>query len=230
MVTSVCSNNNFKVPCVIFGWMYDFYKGENFTHWTLPQSITCADNSSACIQKGCGYHLDLLVVAVMLAVCSVMGLPWFVAATVLSISHVNSLKVASESTAPGEQPHFLGIREQRVTGFMIFTLMGCSVFLTSVLKVRVFSTALPASFADSLTASLPLSPSLSFSLSASLQLIPMPVLYGVFLFMGVSSLDGIQVCFSCILGSAPLPYLTMSTCSSLTESSCWPCHPNTSRT
>lgn len=127
--------------------------------------------------------------AVMLAVCSVMGLPWFVAATVLSISHVNSLKVASESTAPGEQPHFLGIREQRVTGVMIFTLMGCSVFLTSVLKVRVFSTAPPASFTDSLTASL------SFSLPASMQLIPMPVLYGVFLFMGVSSLDGIQVCF-----------------------------------
>jgi hypothetical protein len=37
----------------------------------------------------------LLVVAVMLGVCSIMGLPWFVAATVLSISHVNSLKVGS---------------------------------------------------------------------------------------------------------------------------------------
>ncbi|KAF6732140.1 Sodium-driven chloride bicarbonate exchanger [Oryzias melastigma] len=31
--------------------------------------------------KGCGYHLDLLMVGVMLAVCSIMGLPWFVAAT-----------------------------------------------------------------------------------------------------------------------------------------------------
>lgn len=87
-------------------------------------------------QKGCGYHLDLFVVAVMLGVCSVMGLPWFVAATVLSITHVNSLKVESDSSAPGEQPKFLGIREQRVTSLMIFVLMGCSVFLTSVLKVR----------------------------------------------------------------------------------------------
>lgn len=76
------------------------------------------------------------MVAVMLGVCSVMGLPWFVAATVLSISHVNSLKVESASSAPGEQPKFLGIREQRVTGLMIFVLMGCSVFFTSVLKVR----------------------------------------------------------------------------------------------
>uniref|UniRef100_A0A667ZFZ4 Anion exchange protein n=1 Tax=Myripristis murdjan TaxID=586833 RepID=A0A667ZFZ4_9TELE len=110
------------------------------------------------LKKGCGYHLDLLVVAVMLGVCSLMGLPWFVAATVLSISHVNSLKLESGCAAPGEQPKFLGIREQRVTGFMIFILMGCSVFMTSALKF-----------------------------------IPMPVLYGVFLYMGVSSLKGIQL-------------------------------------
>uniref|UniRef100_A0A8C4E3D7 Anion exchange protein n=1 Tax=Dicentrarchus labrax TaxID=13489 RepID=A0A8C4E3D7_DICLA len=109
------------------------------------------------LKKGCGYHLDLLIVAIMLGVCSIMGLPWFVAATVLSISHVNSLKVESGCSAPGEQPKFLGIREQRVTGFMIFVLMGCSVFMTSALKF-----------------------------------IPMPVLYGVFLYMGVSSLKGIQ--------------------------------------
>ncbi|XP_075778114.1 sodium bicarbonate cotransporter 3 isoform X10 [Pelodiscus sinensis] len=109
------------------------------------------------LKKGCGYHLDLLMVGVMLGICSIMGLPWFVAATVLSISHVNSLKVESECSAPGEQPKFLGIREQRVTGLMIFVLMGMSVFMTSVLKF-----------------------------------IPMPVLYGVFLYMGVSSLRGIQ--------------------------------------
>ncbi|XP_078210547.1 sodium bicarbonate cotransporter 3 isoform X27 [Callithrix jacchus] len=86
------------------------------------------------LKKGAGYHLDLLMVGVMLGVCSVMGLPWFVAATVLSISHVNSLKVESECSAPGEQPKFLGIREQRVTGLVIFILMGLSVFMTSVLK------------------------------------------------------------------------------------------------
>ncbi len=105
----------------------------------LIQSVRALQRSwahdSVLLQKGCGYHLDLLVVAVMLGVCSVMGLPWFVAATVLSISHVNSLKVESECSAPGEQPKFLGIREQRVTGLMIFVLMGLSVFMTSILKV-----------------------------------------------------------------------------------------------
>lgn len=139
------------------------------------------------LQKGCGYHLDLLVVAVMLGVCSIMGLPWFVAATVLSISHVNSLKLESECAAPGEQPKFLGIREQRVTGFMIFFLMGCSVFMTSVLKVSrqtVRAAFTPRSLAPSLPSQIA---------SLLLQFIPMPVLYGVFLYMGVSSLKGIQV-------------------------------------
>ena len=84
-----------------------------------------------------------------------MGLPWFVAATVLSITHVNSLKMESETSAPGESPKFLGVREQRVTGIMIFLMIGLSIFLTPVLAY-----------------------------------IPMPVLYGVFLYMGVSSLKG----------------------------------------
>ena len=39
-----------------------------------------------------------------------LGIPWFVAATVLSINHVRSLTVESESAAPGEKPRFLGIR------------------------------------------------------------------------------------------------------------------------
>lgn len=101
------------------------------------------------MQKGCGYHLDLLMVGMMLGVCSIMGLPWFVAATVLSISHVNSLKLESESSAPGEQPRFLGIREQRLTGLLIFLLMGCSVFMTGALQVSQTSRAmLPPSGLD----------------------------------------------------------------------------------
>ncbi|CAG0922055.1 unnamed protein product [Notodromas monacha] len=108
-------------------------------------------------QKGCGYHLDLFVLALLIIVCSCMGIPWFVAATVLSINHVNSLKMESECAAPGEKPQFLGVREQRVTPLLIFLTIGLSVFLTSVLKH-----------------------------------IPMPVLFGVFLYMGVSSLNGLQ--------------------------------------
>ncbi|CAG5122270.1 unnamed protein product [Candidula unifasciata] len=110
------------------------------------------------LQKGSGYHLDLFVVALLIVICSFLGLPWFVAATVLSINHVNSLKKESQCSAPGERPKFLGVREQRVTGTLIFLFIGLSVFLTSVL-----------------------------------QFIPMPVLFGVFLYMGISSLRGMQL-------------------------------------
>ena len=50
--------------------------------------------------------------AIIIIVKSVFGLPWFVAATVLSINHIQSLTKESESSAPGEKPQFLGIREQ----------------------------------------------------------------------------------------------------------------------
>uniref|UniRef100_A0A8C5GV59 Anion exchange protein n=1 Tax=Gouania willdenowi TaxID=441366 RepID=A0A8C5GV59_GOUWI len=109
------------------------------------------------LKKGSGYHLDLFWVAVLLVVCSFMGLPWYVAATVISIAHIDSLKMETETSAPGEQPKFLGVREQRVTGVFVFVLTGLSVFMSPMLKF-----------------------------------IPMPVLYGVFLYMGVASLNGVQ--------------------------------------
>lgn len=45
-----------------------------------------------------------------MVVCSFMGLPWYVAATVISIAHIDSLKMETETSAPGEQPKFLGVR------------------------------------------------------------------------------------------------------------------------
>ncbi|CAH8621046.1 unnamed protein product [Schistosoma margrebowiei] len=110
------------------------------------------------LKKGAGYHLDLLVVAITILSNSILGIPWFVAATVLSINHVLSLKKESETNAPGERPVYLGCREQRVTGVLIFLFIGLSVFMTPLLSR-----------------------------------IPMPVLYGIFLFMGISSMRGIQM-------------------------------------
>uniref|UniRef100_A0A8C4SKY9 Anion exchange protein n=1 Tax=Erpetoichthys calabaricus TaxID=27687 RepID=A0A8C4SKY9_ERPCA len=109
------------------------------------------------LKKSAGYHLDLFWVAVLMVVCSFMALPWYVAATVISIAHIDSLKMETETSAPGEQPKFLGVREQRVTGVTVFILTGVSVFMAPILKY-----------------------------------IPMPVLYGVFLYMGVASLNGVQ--------------------------------------
>ncbi|XP_055839107.1 electroneutral sodium bicarbonate exchanger 1 isoform X4 [Episyrphus balteatus] len=123
------------------------------------------------LKKGCGYHLDLFILAILIQICSLMGLPWFVAATVLSINHVNSLKKESECAAPGEKPQFLGVREQRVTHILIFLMIGGSVLLTPLLSH-----------------------------------IPMPVLFGVFLYMGVASLKGLQFFDRILIMLMPVKY------------------------
>lgn len=123
------------------------------------------------LKKGGGYHLDLFVLAILIAVCSAMGLPWFCAATVLSINHVNSLKLESECAAPGEKPQFLGVRENRVTHILIFLFIGLSVVMTPILRK-----------------------------------IPMPVLFGVFLYMGIASLKGLQFFDRILIMFMPVKY------------------------
>ncbi|CAH1786655.1 unnamed protein product, partial [Owenia fusiformis] len=126
----------------------------------MDQQITAVivNNRRFKLKKGPGYHLDLLIISVQIAICSVIGTPYFVAATVRSISHVQSLGRESKEAAPGEKPKFLGTREQRVTACLAFGIIGVSVLFASVL-----------------------------------QRVPMPVLYGVFLYMGVVSLGGVQL-------------------------------------
>ena len=96
----------------------------------MDQQITAVivNRKEFLLKKGGGYHLDLLVLALIITVCSIFGLPWFVAATVLSINHIQSLTKETESSAPGEKPQFLGIREQRVTNVMIGVAIGEDTF------------------------------------------------------------------------------------------------------
>uniref|UniRef100_A0A8C9A3R0 Anion exchange protein 4 n=1 Tax=Prolemur simus TaxID=1328070 RepID=A0A8C9A3R0_PROSS len=109
------------------------------------------------LRKGAGFHLDLFCVAMLMLLTSALGLPWYVSATVISLAHMDSLRRESRACSPGEPPSFLGIREQRLTGLVVFILTGVSIFLAPVLKF-----------------------------------IPMPVLYGIFLYMGVAALSSIQ--------------------------------------
>ncbi|KAL5007261.1 hypothetical protein ScPMuIL_016067 [Solemya velum] len=131
----------------------------------LDQQITAVivNRKENKLVKGVGYHLDMLVLAVCVGINSFLGLPWYVAATVSALAHINSLKRESECNAPGEKPTFLGVREQRVTALAIGILSGLCIFITSILSY-----------------------------------IPNPVLYGVFLFMGVSALRGMQACTTLI--------------------------------
>ncbi|XP_037832093.1 anion exchange protein 3 isoform X2 [Kryptolebias marmoratus] len=108
--------------------------------------------------KGSGFHLDLLLIVILGAVCPLFGLPWLTAATVRSVTHVNALTVMSKATAPGEKPMIQEVKEQRLTGLLVAVLVGLSIVMTDVLR-----------------------------------LIPLAVLFGIFLYMGVTSLTGIQL-------------------------------------
>merc|ERR1711988_1409626 len=90
-------------------------------------------------------------------VCSIFGLPFPVAATVRSLSHLISLTnyEIQEIKGGGQRKVPTDVVEQRVTNFSIHLLIGMAVFLAPCLKY-----------------------------------LPKAVLYGVFLFMGVSSLNG----------------------------------------
>nr|XP_031528304.1 anion exchange protein 4 isoform X5 [Vicugna pacos] len=126
----------------------------------MDQQITAVilNHAKYRLQKGAGFHLDLFCVAVLMLLTSALGLPWYVSATVISLAHMDSLRRESRACAPGEAPSFLGIREQRLTGLVVFILTGTSIFLAPVLKY-----------------------------------IPMPVLYGIFLYMGVGAISSIQL-------------------------------------
>uniref|UniRef100_A0A5S6QFQ1 Anion exchange protein n=1 Tax=Trichuris muris TaxID=70415 RepID=A0A5S6QFQ1_TRIMR len=87
------------------------------------------------LQKGFGYHLDLTVISILMIVCSTLGIPFYVAATVISLIHLESLRIMSQIAAPGEKPAFLGIKEQRVTALIAHILIGLAVFLTPVVKL-----------------------------------------------------------------------------------------------
>jgi len=139
----------------------------------MDQQITAVivNRKENLLKKGGGYHLDLLVVAIGIIVNSLLGIPWYVASTILSVTHVQSLKMETETAAPGEKPRFLGVRENRVTHVVIFILIGLSAFMSPILAR-----------------------------------IPMPVLYGVFLYMGINSLDGIQMFDRMLLLGMPKKY------------------------
>ena len=73
-------------------------------------SVTSSPLSSLSLQKGPGYHVDMFIVGLMIFFHSVMGLPWVVGSTILSVSHVQSLHRYGSSDNPGEAPNFLGVR------------------------------------------------------------------------------------------------------------------------
>jgi HCO3- transporter family len=69
------------------------------------------------LKKGESYHLDLLVLSVIVFLQSITGLPWVCAATVQSLNHVRSMantKIGFDGKETTED-----IVETRLSGFVI---------------------------------------------------------------------------------------------------------------
>lgn len=120
----------------------------------LDNGITwhIVNHPSNMITHGDAYNYDTIVSAIMIAVNSVLGLPWLVASTVPCIMHVTAM---SERTKEGVTT---SLQESRLTGFLTHVLVLGTCFALNVIK-----------------------------------LIPLPVLYGVFLFMGLVALPAQQL-------------------------------------
>ena len=93
----------------------------------LDQNITVrlVNNPQYRLRKGRtnvldGMHVDMLVVSILTAAQSLLGLPWLVAATVRSVSHVRAL-------SQYENGMVVGSIEQRLTGMSIHALIGCCI-------------------------------------------------------------------------------------------------------
>lgn len=81
-----------------------------------------------------GMHADLLIISILTFVTSLLGLPWLVAATVRSISHVRALSIFDSA---GKLKRTL---EQRITGLTIHSLIGACVLFD---KPRAILTQIP---------------------------------------------------------------------------------------
>lgn len=67
----------------------------------------------------------MFVVAICVGIHSLLGLPWYVAATVSALAHINSLKKESECTAPGDKPSFLGVRYCIISKHLVINHVNC---------------------------------------------------------------------------------------------------------
>jgi len=106
--------------------------------------------------KGPGYHLDLLIVAVLVAGTSIFGLTWTHAALPHSPLHARALADTEEYEAHGRRhERVVRARETRLTGLIAHVLIGLSILFKDAIRQ-----------------------------------IPVSVLYGFFLYIGIATLEG----------------------------------------
>lgn len=76
------------------------------------------------LKKGCGIHLDIVIICLINIICGVFGFPWLCGAAVRSIVHTSALTVMSRTHAPGEKPHLIEVKEQRLSALVVSICIG----------------------------------------------------------------------------------------------------------
>ncbi len=141
-------------------------------------SSAMAQTPSMKTRKGSAYHWDLLLTSLICIVSSLFGMPWVNASVPHGPMHTMALADLEVVNQDGAS------RLCAVSFVFVFVLV---LFLKLAIRFSVTycrETRVAALFANGLIGLCIL------ALPLPLQYIPVPVLYGVFLFMAVTSLDG----------------------------------------
>ncbi|KAG5181559.1 bicarbonate transporter [Tribonema minus] len=88
------------------------------------------------LKKGFGLHLDMAAIAALVAGCSVLGLPWLVAATVRSLAHVRAL-ARYERRDDGGGEAIAAMTETRVSGLAIHAAIGAAILFLRPALARI---------------------------------------------------------------------------------------------
>ena len=147
-----------------------FYLDQNITvRTTESQLVGKADRKLG--TKG-AYHMDMLVLSGVTAILSVLGLPWVCAATVQSLNHVRALTSEKFRT---EKKEVLKVDNEGVEKTVVEQVRTKE---TKIVETRVTGFAIHALILGSLF------------LLPILSNIPLPVVSGVFLYLGRKIMGG----------------------------------------
>lgn len=140
------------------------------------------------VVKGTGFHADLLIIVVVGGLSALVGLPWLSAATVRSVTHANALSLTprpqeeerpqEDKPRPQEETHS---KEEKTRPQDHQPRPQDHQPRPQVIEQRV------TGFVVALLVGL------SVLVAGLLRQIPVAVLFGVFLYMGVMSLQGVQL-------------------------------------
>jgi len=120
-------------PQVIFGSLIPASIGVILLFLDQNITVRIVNNPDYGLKKPVGYHLDMLVLSLLIAVQSLLGLPWMVASTAPSIIHLRSLQTLQKNSTTGAE-EIVDVKEQRVTALASNALIGCSILLIPLLK------------------------------------------------------------------------------------------------